>query len=398
MSQEAGPPVTDSHYDYLAVAAMEDASELLAAARNKCPVTHSDAHGGYWALFRYNDVGAVARNPDTYSSARGLGIPDHEYPLRLPPIEVDPPRHFQFRSPLLARFAPSRVAQFEPEIRAEITRSIDGFIERGSADFATELCESLPANFIPLLFNLPVEDGRKFVYWAMQSLKVEHDVESAMQMFAYFAAIYDDRAKNPQDPETDLTSLFMSLEIDGKPIEQMEVIAMLVCIVSAGVDTTANAAAHILDLLDKRPELRERLIREPEIIPRAIEELLRYITPVACEARVATEPTTIGGVSIDEGERITVNWLAANHDPGAFEDPETIDFDRHPNRHYSFGVGPHRCLGIHLARLELKVMLEEVLRRIPNYIVDRKGVVRYPAVTRGISTLPVTFQPGVREG
>lgn len=141
------------------------------------------------------------------------------------------------------------------------------------------------------------------------------------------------------------TSFFMSMEVDGKLLDQMEVVAMLICIVSAGVGITANAASHMLDILEKRPHLRDRLIREPEVIPKAIEEFLRYITPVACEARVATKQTTIGGVDIAEDDRVTVNWLAANHDPAAFPDPETIDFDRRPNPHYAFGVGPHRCLG-----------------------------------------------------
>jgi cytochrome P450 len=397
MSTEADRVDVDGHYDYRLVAAMEDPSEVITAARQSCPVSRSDAYGGYWALFSYDDIGAVARDPETFTSNRGLGIPDHGYPIRLPPIEIDPPRHFQFKSPLLARFAPAQVATLEPQIREAITRSIDEFIERGSADFANELSISLPATFIPLLFNLPVEDGRKFHHWSAQSLKVENDMESAMEMFAYFNAIYEDRVQNPQDPEEDLTSFFMSMEVDGKLLDQMEVVAMLICIVSAGVDTTANAASHMLDILEKRPHLRDRLIREPEVIPKAIEEFLRYITPVACEARVVTKPTEINGVSIAEDDRVTVNWLAANHDPAAFPDPETIDFDRHPNRHYAFGVGPHRCLGLHLARLELKVLLEEVMRRIPDYVVDRDNIDRYAGVTRGIARLPVTFPPGPRE-
>ena len=381
------------HYDYRLIAEMADPFPLLAEGRSKCPVTHSDLHDGYWVLFTYEDVGHVARNPLTFCSSLGLGIPDHGFPLRLPPIETDPPHHIQYRGPLLELFSPGAVARLEPQIRAIVTDLIDSFIDRGEADLATELTIPLPNIVIPRLFNLPAEDGAKFHDWAERLLGVTSDFDAALEMFAYFVGVFEDRVATPRDPESDFPSMILEIKIDDAPITVDQAAGMMCALVSAGVDTTANAGAHIFDLMSKDPTLRDQLIADPGLIPQAIEEFVRYITPVATEARVTTTEAQIRETKIAAGDRITVNWIAANHDPAEFDHPDSINFQRSPNRHYGFGAGPHRCLGAHLARLELRVLLEEVLRRIPDFKVDESGVERFSGVTRGIGHLPATFSP-----
>jgi cytochrome P450 len=381
------------HYDHRLIAEMRDPFPLLAAGRSECPVAHSDLHDGYWVLFTYEDVGQVARNPTTFSSSLGLGIPDHGFPLRLPPIETDPPLHIQYRGPLLEHFSPGAVARLEPQIRAIVTDLIDSFIDRGEADLATELTIPLPNIVIPRLFDLPAEDGSKFHDWAERLLGVTNDFDAALEMFGYFAAVFEDRIASPRDPSSDFPSMMLEIVIEGAPIAVDQAAGMMCTLVSAGVDTTANAGAHILDLMSSDPSLRDQLIAEPKLIPQAIEEFVRYISPVAAEARVTTSDTEIRGVPIAAGQRVTVNWIAANHDPAEFSEPDSLDLRRMPNRHYGFGAGPHRCLGAHLARLELRVLLEEVLQRIPDFKVDESRVERFSGVTRGIAHLPANFTP-----
>jgi cytochrome P450 len=181
-------------------------------------------------------------------------------------------------------------------------------------------------------------------------------------------------------------------------LSQEQFLAMMAELLTAGLDTTANSTALILNLLSERRDLRQALIEEPTLIPSAIEEFLRYLTPLPILSRTTTRTIEIDTVEIQEGDKVQLNWLSANHDPAEFPDPEEIQLDRSPNRHFAFGTGPHRCLGSHLARIELKVVLEEVLQRLPDYEINGAGVVRYAGITRGIAALPATFSPGPRIG
>jgi cytochrome P450 len=379
------------HYDHLEIAAMDDPLPVLAAARQKCPVAHSAEYEGYWPVFRYDDIGAIARDPGRFSSAQGITIPHHAFPMSLPPIETDPPQHMQLRGPLLDRFSPGAVARFEPELRQSVVEMIAAFAGRGEADLAEELTVLLPGVAVSLLLSIPEEDRARCHEWATAMIRNTEDMEAVSAAFAYFYEVYLDRTANPRD---DIASLILGITVDGRAITEQEFLCFMITLVFAGLDTTANAGANMLEVLGERPELREQLIAEPARIPQAIEELLRYITPLPALARVTTEPVELGGVEIPAGERVQMVFLAGNHDPAEFECPEEIRFDRSPNRHLAFSAGPHRCLGAHLARLELRILLEEVLRLIPDYRVVQGGVTRYGGITRGISMLPVKFTPG----
>lgn len=379
------------HYDHLVVAALEDPFPVLADARERCPVAHSDQYEGFWALFRYDDIATVAKDPGRFSSAQGITIPHHGFPLSLPPIETDPPQHMQLRGPLLDRFSAGAVGRLEPVLRRSVVALIAAFAGRGEADLAQELTVPLPGIAVSELLAIPEKDRARCHQWTTALIREPENMEAISAAFAYFYELYQDRSANPR-PD-DIPSLILGITVDGRGITEQEFLCFMSTLVMAGLDTTANAGANMLKLLADRPALRDELIADPGRIGPAVEELLRYITPLPALARVTTEPVELGGVSIPAGERVQMVFIAGNHDPAEFECPEEIRFDRSPNRHLAFSAGPHRCLGAPLARLELRILLEEVLRLIPDYRVVDGGVVRYAGITRGISALPVTFTP-----
>jgi cytochrome P450 len=386
-----GCPAAVSTYDHQAVSGMAAPFAMLAESRDACPVAHTSAHDGYWVLFRYEDIVAAAMDTERFSSSSGITIPHHGFPIELPPLECDPPRHRDFRAPLIPYFAPKAIKLIEPSLRESVRQLMSTFIEEGKADLAEQLTMRLPAMAITQLLNIPAKDRANFTDWTVRLIRDPQDFDAVGDAMEYFSGIYDDRRANPQD---DIPTFMLGIEVEGQPISEEEYLCFLNVLVMAGLDTTANAAANILELLDLRPEVRARLIEEPAQIADSVDELLRYVTPLSALARTTTEDVEINGTQIPAGDRVLLNWIAANHDPDVFDDPETLNLERSRRTpHVAFGVGPHRCLGAHLARLELVVLLEEVLRHIGDYQVDREQVTRFPGLTRGIASLPVTFTP-----
>jgi cytochrome P450 len=384
-------PVGLSTYDHQAVSGMASPFAMIAESRATCPVAHTTAHDGYWVLFRYDDVVAAAKDSERFSSSRGVTIPHHSFPIELPPIECDPPRQREFRAPLTPYFAPKAIKLVEPSVRRSVRALMSAFIEEGKADLAEQLTMRLPAMAITQLLNIPDEDRASFTDWTVRLIRDPEDLDAVGDAMEYFGQIYDDRRANPQD---DIPTFMLGIEVEGQPISEEEYLCMLNVLVMAGLDTTANAAANILELLDLQPEIRARLIENPSEIADSIDELLRYVTPLPALARTTTEDVEINGTHIPAGDRVLLNWIAANHDPDVFADPETVNLGRSRRvSHVAFGAGAHRCLGAHLARLELVVLLEEVLRHIGDYQLDRDRVSRFPGLTRGIASLPVTFTP-----
>jgi cytochrome P450 len=229
----------------------------------------------------------------------------------------------------------------------------------------------------------------------------DEDAAWQMELLGYFAPLFEERTGATDDS---IPSIARRLQIDGRDIEMLEFVMLLTTFITAGLDTTTNALSNIVVLLDQRPDLRAQLIADPELIPSAVEELLRYITPLPMLARTATRTCEIGGgehvATMTENEKVGLHWLAANHDPAEFDDPEDVVLDRTPNRHVAFGIGAHLCIGMHLARVELKAALTEILTRIPDYRVIHSGpgggIARSPALTRQIHRLPIEFTPGAR--
>jgi cytochrome P450 len=387
----SGCPVALSTYDHQAVSGMASPFELIAQGRAACPVAHTTAHDGYWVLFRYDDVVAAAKDSERFSSSSGVTIPHHSFPIELPPIECDPPRQREFRAPLTPYFAPKAIKLIEPSVRQSVRELMSAFIEEGKADLAEQLTMRLPAMAITQLLNIPDEDRARFTDWTVRLIRDPEDLDAVGDAMEYFGHIYDDRQANPQD---DIPTFMLGIQVEGQTISEEEYLCMLNVLVMAGLDTTANAAANILELLDLQPEIRALLIENPSQIADSIDELLRYVTPLPALARTTTEDVQINGTHIPAGDRVLLNWIAANHDPEVFADPETVNLERGRRvSHVAFGAGAHRCLGAHLARLELIVLLEEILHHVGDYQLDRDRVNRFPGLTRGIASLPVTFTP-----
>jgi cytochrome P450 len=349
-------------------------------------------------LFRYEDVAAVAADAHLFSN-RDNQIPSDTFSVKPPPVQIDPPVHMQYRQPFLKKFSPNAIAALEPAIRVKANSLIDPFIERGSADLAQELFLPFPAYGALKLLNLPEADFPRFAHWAHMVFSVddgsERHTDWTADVIGYLAPLYESLRGSTAD---DIPSIARALLIEGREIQVMEFVLLLTTFVTAGLDTTTNSATNMVLLLAEHPALCARLVEDPTLIPAAIEEMLRYITPVPILARTTNRATRIGtgddGVEIGPDEKVALRWMAANHDPAEFQDPEDLIFDRSPNRHLSFGLGPHRCIGAHLARLQLRIVLGELLRRIPEFEVDRERVVRIPGITRQIRNLPVRFQPG----
>jgi cytochrome P450 len=381
------------------IAAMPDPIPLLNELRETCPIAHSETlDGGFWNVFRYADVCSVVLNAGTFSN-RDNTIPSLNFPVLPPPIMVDAPVHMQFRKPFIKRFSPGVVAQLEPDIRAKAREFVDGFIERGSVDLADEMSVPFPAYAALRILGLPESDLPKFSRWARLVFAIpgegDPDANWQLELAGYFAPLYEERTGATDDS---IPTIARNLLIDGREITVMEFVMTLVTFVTAGLDTTTNALSNIVVLLDQRPDLRQRLIDSPELLPSAIEEFLRYLTPLPSLARTAVTDATLGSGAdacpIHADEKVAVHWMSANHDPAEFPDPDLIDLERTPNRHLSFGIGSHLCIGMHLARVELAAALTEILTRMPDYRVLHDGVARSPALTRQIHRLPLEFTPG----
>ncbi len=383
---------TNDQFDHYQVFDQEQGPliENLAEIRSSCPVQHSDAHGGFWAIFGYENVGQIARDPSAFSSMGGATIPSHGFPMPLPPIESDPPRHKMYRGPMLPIFSPPAVEKLTDSMREMVTRLIDGFCTRGEADLAGELTIPFPGMTIGLIMGVPNDEIEQLKGWTRELMLDISNAPAIGEALAFFTDLYERRKAEPKD---DFPSLVIGLEIDGEPISPEECLAVYAMVTFAGLETTANSSSHIFDLLSQRTDLRDELVADPTKIPTALEELLRYTSPLPASARTVSEDIDFMGEPLQAGDRVLLNWISANHDPAEFESPSEIKLDRFPNRHYVFGVGSHRCLGVHLARAQLRILVEEVLRRIPDYEVQSNEVERYIGVTRGIGRLPIKFTP-----
>jgi cytochrome P450 len=386
-TRHADPFADFDHYTRLCLD--EDPVPLLRELRETCPVGRAETWGGSWVLTRYEDVWEAARDTGSFSSAPTVANPSHGMPP-LPPIEYDPPVHTRFRTPLIPRFTPAAVAKYEEHAREVVTGLIDDFIESGQADLAEQLTVPLPAIVNTPVIGIPLADRERFQRWAIALMSSGGaDVEAITSCMDYFAELYQLRTREPRD---DIPTLLLGVEIDGKQLEVEQFVLAMVMLMSAGLDTTTNTGSHMLLWLAEHPDQRRLLVEEPSRIPWAVEELLRHITPLPSLFRTATRSMTLHDREIADGDRVQLCWMAANHDPAEFPAPDTVRLDRTPNRHLSFGVGPHRCLGAALARMELRVLLEETLPRLGDYQVTEPPI-RYSAATRGISRLRVSFRP-----
>ncbi|MBZ4521788.1 cytochrome P450 [Mycobacterium avium] len=364
--------------------------------REKCPVAHSDRHGGFWTLSSYETVHYALQHYELFSTAPSVNIPAGLGQRRpLLPMEVDPPIQARYRALLLPVFSPARMKSIEGDIRKVADSLIDDFIGNGECEFVADFAEKLPTIIFTEMMGLPLDQAPRFHNWKNILLHGHRDdpdgtvrQRTGQELNEYLVALLADRKQNPGE---DIISTLHSAEVDGDKLTDEEILDMTYLLFLAGLDTVASSLGlHFLHFA-QRPDLRKQLVREPAIVPLAVEEMLRFESLVLA-GRTATEDVEIGGQLIRKGDRVLINTVAANRDPGMFDDPDEIRFDRGRTRHIAFGVGPHRCAGSHLARLELAIAYEHWHRRIPDYrLKEGANPVRYASSVAGVDALPLVW-------
>jgi len=378
--------------------------------RAKAPVFWHEPWGpfpGFWAITRYNDIIRVSRDPNTFIS--GLGItagdnvdqPDPEAGHGTMMITTDPPRHVRLRRLVNKGFTPRMVATLEPHVRDIVTRIIDEIAGLGECDFVTDVASLLPLAVIcdmmgvpqpdwPLMFDLTnrVLGADDPEYQTPGSNAFETSYGARMEMFGYFAAMVGQRRGKPKD---DLLSVLVGADIEGDVLTDEEILFFCFLLIVAGNETTRNATSGGMLALAQHPEQRQKLLADPALLPGAIEEILRWTSPVLHMARVATADAEVGGQMIRKGQKLIMWYPSANRDESVFPEPFRFNIERSPNEHLAFGIGEHFCLGASLARLELRVMFEELSRRLPD--IELAGAVERlrSNFIGGIKHMPVRF-------
>jgi cytochrome P450 len=375
-----------------------DPYAVYADLRERCPVAHTERWGGSYMPTRYEDIQTVAHDTEHFSS-RNVGVTGLEgnNPLVAPPITADPPFHTASRRLLLPAFSPKAIDALTPLTRRIANDLIDVILARGegSADAASDYAQHIPVRVIGAMLGVPAEDEPRFTDWAIRVLQIgptdpEVGRQAGREVLDYFR---EQVALRREERTGDLVSQLLDAELDGAPLTEKHILGTCFLLLLAGIDTTwSSIGAGLWHLATHRDDL-DRLVREPELIPTAIEEFLRAYAPVTMAREVVAE-VEVGGRTLCPGERVLLTFPAGNRDPEHFDDPDEVRIDRLHNRHTAFGAGIHRCLGSNLARMELRVALEEWLARIPSFhLVEGAYVEWNGGQVRGPRTVPVVLDP-----
>jgi cytochrome P450 len=382
--------------------------EVFARLRAESPVHwNATSTGGFWSLTKADDIERVSKDPATFSSyARGVNIEvDNPWPLevkRATMIGMDPPAHTQYRAIVQKVFTPHRVNRQEQQIRNKVTRLLDQVCEQGTCDFVTDVALELPLQTIAEMLGVPHEDRMNLFHWtkrveaAMQVPGSDDGLHAFGEMAVYLATLLEQRRRQPQD---DLISALIAAEVDGERLDDAHLNACFGLLMFAGNDTTRNTASGGLLALIEHPAERQKLIEDPSLIPGAVEELLRWVSAVVHFRRTATADTEIRGVPVKEGDAVVIWYASGNRDEDWFPDPARFDVTRREVKHQAFGGGGrHFCLGSALGRLQLRVLFEELLRRMPDLQLAGDPVHTGSNFINGLDSLPVQFTPSRANG
>jgi cytochrome P450 len=365
------------------------------AMQENAPVLRID--GGTVLLARHDDVMHALRHPELFSS--NMDAIDIGNVRPLIPLQIDPPDHVKFRRLLDPLFAPKEVARLEPEVRRLVNELIDGFETTGECELSTDFAIPLPCTVFLALLGLPIEDLDLFLRFKDSIIRPRGDTPEAakevqcaagQEIYAYFQGVIDARRVEPRD---DLISGFIEAEVDGQRLSDNDILDICYLFLLAGLDTVTASLTCAVAYLARHPDRRDALSADLSLVPAAVEELLRWETPVPGVPRVAITDVEIGGEQVRAGDAVMCLLGSANVDPSEFPDPDVVDLERPANRHLAFGGGLHRCLGSHLARLEMRVALEELHRRLPDYAIKDGETPRYTMGIRAVEYLPLVFTP-----
>ncbi len=365
--------------------------------RDECPVARVPGPTGDQTVYlaTYEDVIWALKHPEVFSSAPGAVDIGQDQPLI--PLQVDPPDHAKYRRLLDPEFSPRRMLELEPDVRVLVNQIIDGFVDKGECEFHEDFATPLPSAIFLRLMGLPQSDLPKLLQWRDETIRPDTDdldeaarIRDAVgaKVTAYFEEQLEACRREPNDG---LLSRIAVGEVDGRPLTQSEMLGTCHLLMLAGLDTVTATLDCMIAFLANHPDERKRLVADPALVDGTVEELLRYETPVTMVARVVKVDATIGGVAIKAGDGCAVLIGAANGDEDEFDAAHVVDFERGANRHLAFGAGPHRCLGSHFARLELRVAIEEFHRRIPEYRIKEGAEIHYSPGIRQADHLPLVW-------
>jgi hypothetical protein len=409
---EQGGPVEDwtTDYDIRDEGYIEDPVPIWAEMRDKCPVAHTDRLGGSWNPTRFDDVREMAKMIPELSSRQVLVMPPapnapelsrYEQQIAAAPITADPPMHGWTRRMLLPAFAPRAVTQYQDYTEGLCHELIDGFIGAGRCDGAVDYSQQIPPRVIAHLIGVDPGMAEQFVEWVNWVLgeglhEPEKRLRARDELLEFIGKEVELRL---QDPQEDLLTELLFMEVDDPEanVTPEVVVGITNLLIVAGIDTTWSSIGSALWHLGTYPDDRRRLLEEPELLPIATEEFLRYYAPVTM-ARIAETDIDFKGAHIKRGDKILMNFPAACHDPEHFENPDEFIIDRARNRHVAFGSGIHRCAGSNLARLEMNTAIRVWLERIPEFEVsDREPMKWAGGQVRGPRVMPMSFPPGQQQ-
>ena len=396
------PPVSDwaTDFDHTDPTWVADPYPIWDDLRQRCPVAHTDRFGGTWLPTSHEAVSAVAYDTEHFTSRSVVVSEVRPGPLDLPapiglapPITSDPPFHALARRMLLPAFAPKAVQAMEPMTRDLCRDLLDGIGDRHEFDAATDYAQDIPLKVIIGMLGFPMEDAplfRRFIHMVLENVGQSPEERAAQieggEIDGYINAQIEDHRAHPRD---DLTSFLLDVELDGNKLQIEHVRGTMVLLMIAGIDTTWSAIGASIWHLATHPEDRRRLVAEPDLLPTAMEELLRAYAPVTM-ARLVAKDTELEGRTLHEGDWLLLPFPAANRDPAVFTEPNRVILDREHNRHAAFGLGIHRCIGSNLARMELRVALTEWLARYPDFeLADPDAVTWATGQVRGPRSIPV---------
>ncbi len=389
--------------------------EWFAELRRQAPVYwHEEPEGpGFWAVTKYEDCVTVNRDYEHFSSAKRATLlwemPDEQLEQqRLMMLNMDPPLHTRYRRLVNKGFTPRMVNALEEKIHKTADDIIDAVIEKGQADFVTDISAELPLQVIADLLGVPQADRHNMFDWSNRMIGQEdpefqtnadgenYAGEAAIELFTYAAELF---AQKKADPADDLMSVLANVEVDGDQLSELELELFFLLLTVAGNETTRNLISGAMHAFFEHPEQWQRLVADRSLLPTATDEMLRFVTPVMNFRRQTTGPVEIRGQRIEEDQKVVFFHISANRDEDIFENPDKFDIGRSPNPHMAFGGGgPHFCLGTNLARMEIRVMFQHLLDRMPDLRLDGEPQRLQSAFINGVKHLPIAFSPGVPIG
>jgi cytochrome P450 len=368
----SGCPV--SHTDYRVERPLYETYKLLNADREAGAFLWNDStKKPFWMITEYDHVVEALQMPDVFGN-EVLSALAPEHTVDLLPQYLNPPEHTTMRKVLNRWFSPAAVRRLEPMVLARCTELIDELAPKGECDLVSDFAIRFPTDMFLATLNLPASDGEEFLYWVEKVFQgfagkeLDEAAKAVVWIRGYFDAAITEREQNPQDTEADFISRMLVSNLDGDPISREDIITICLTLMAAGLDTTRSALGYIFHHLARDTELRHRVTADPSLWPKAVEEFIRLYPLVFQDGRLVKQDIDFHGMPLKEGDILWLGLATANHDPKKFADARTFDLDRdHINHHLAFGAGPHRCLGMHLARHELIIALSEWHKRIPDY-------------------------------